>query len=298
MFKNISLISTLFILSYSYVWAQPIQDLSVRYPLAASKEKQVVLKNLDFKTVMMAFYQKEIQHIKISQLDNGQAEYVGIQSAQNTGVTENATAVLVFSPAQSYRDIDNEIRYLLSITEVGVDESQENLNFCGVCATFTQIYVFKKNNENQFVLLSKSIQDDGWLRGDLNYLPYPSEDIVKNIKMIGPKLKGYVEEQEYSRQGYSSTRLFIVPLDGNPRLKKLEVAGISHDNEVTGHEKIYNSQGEYHFLASEHDGLYDIAIHYSGTKGVLREGKEDIEVVNESHLYHYNEKKQQYLQVK
>ncbi len=113
MFKNISLISTLFILSYSYVWAQPIQNLSVRHPLAASKEKQVILKNLDFKTVMMAFYQKEIQHIKISQLDNGQAEYVGIQSAQNTGVTEDAAAVLVFSPAQPYRDIDNEMRYLL-----------------------------------------------------------------------------------------------------------------------------------------------------------------------------------------
>ncbi|MEG0486573.1 MAG: hypothetical protein RR575_01410 [Acinetobacter sp.] len=61
--------------------------------------------------------------------------------------------------------------------------------------------------------MSQSQDENGWLNLDYNYVPYPSEEIIKNIKKIGPKIKGYVEEQTYSRQGYSFTKLYIVPFD-------------------------------------------------------------------------------------
>ena len=64
--------------------------------------------------------------------------------------------------------------------------------------------------------MSQSQDENSWMNADFNYLPYPTENIVKNIRKIGPRIKGYVEEQAYSRQGYSTSTLYIVPFDENP----------------------------------------------------------------------------------
>ena len=67
---------------------------------------------------------------------------------------------------------------------------------------------------------------------------------------------------------------------------------------MTGDEQTYNTQGDYHFLDTEHDGLYDIEIQYSGTKRQYTATSYDIVPVNETHVYHYNEKQQKYIRVK
>lgn len=67
---------------------------------------------------------------------------------------------------------------------------------------------------------------------------------------------------------------------------------------MTGDERTYNTQGDYHFLDTEHGGLYDIEIQYSGTKRQYAAATYDIVPVNETHVYHYNEKQQKYIRVK
>lgn len=81
-------------------------------------------------------------------------------------------------------------------------------------------------------------------------------------------------------------------------MTKLEVAQISNDNEVTGSDKIYNRQADYHFLSTQHNGLYDIEIQYSGTQQIYVEDIAKIIPMNETHVYQYNEKQQKYVRVK
>lgn len=264
--------------------------------ISAQSNQAVVLKDLNFKTVMMAFYQKQLKHIVIPELDQEKAEYVGIQSAEHTAIRADQAGVLIFSPAEIYHNLKQEKRYLLTITEFGVDADDRSLNFCGACASFTQVFIFKKNDADRFELVSRSDQEEGWMNGDFNFLPYPPKSLTENIRQIGPNVQAYVEEQEYSRQGYSSTTLYIMPLDENLRIIKMKVAEIGHDNEVTGHDQIYNMQGDYQFLNTQHNGLYDIEIKYSGTQQIDdTNGKTIIVPKNTTEIYHYSKKMNQYM---
>ena len=259
---------------------------------------KIVVKDLNFKTVMMALHQRDLQYVKIPVLEQQQLQYVGIQNIENAQ-GEDASGVLIFSPAKTYRNIQNELRYLFTITQRAISPyNPDELEFCGNCASLPTVYIFQKNANQHYELLSQSQDESGWLNLDYSYVPYPSEEIIKNIKKIGPKIKGYMEEQAFSRQGYSFTKLNIVPFDENQTLSKLEVAEISNDNEVTGDERTYNTQGHYRFLKTQHDGLYDIEIQYSGTKRQYTTESYDIVPVNETHVYHYNEKQQKYIRVK
>ena len=276
-------------------------EKTTKQPIEKSVGKstdKIVLKDLNFKTVMMALYQKDLQHVKIPVLEQQQLEYVGIQNIENAQ-GEDASGVLIFSPAKTYRNARNEVRYLFTITQRPISPyNSQELEFCGNCTSLTTVYIFQKNSDQHYELLSQSQDENGWLNLDYSYVPYPSNEIIQNIKKIGPKIKGYVEEQAFSRQGYSFTKLNIVPFDENPTFTKLEVAEISNDNEVTGDERIYHTQGDYRFLKTEHGGLYDIEIKYSGTKRQYTTTSYDIVPVNEIHVYHYNEKQQKYIRVK
>ena len=279
-------------------FGNPVSTQNIAVKSVEKSKEKIILQDLEFKTVMMALYQKDIQYVKIQQLDNNNVDYVGIKNAEHTAISEKNDAVIVFSPAKIYRNAQNELRYLISTPEVSIDKNNEVLNFCGVCATFTQIYLFKKNTVGKFELISQSQDQTSWMNGDFDFSPYSTEKIIKNIRKIGPNVKGYVEEQAYSRQGYSNTQLYIVPFDEKPVMIKLDVAQIAHDNEVTGSDKIYNTHADYRFLSTEHHGLYDIKIHYWGTQQIYIGDTAKIISINETRVYHYNEQQQKYIRVK
>ncbi|MFW1972810.1 hypothetical protein [Acinetobacter bereziniae] len=140
---------------------------------------KTILKDFDFKTVINTFYQKQLQTTKIDQLDQQNISYIGIKNAEYTNALNSDDAVVVFSPARTYRNAQNELRYVFTITEVSVDKNNHELNFCGACATFTRVYIFKKNASSQFELISQSQDENSWMNADFNYLPYPTSDIVK-----------------------------------------------------------------------------------------------------------------------
>ena len=260
------------------------------------ENKNIILRSLDFKTVMMAFYQKEIKFVKIPELEQEHLQYVGVTDHENASNDEDK-AVLIFNAALPYRNKNNQLRYLLTLTKFPLSGgSSPSLRIGKFQVNQTTIYIFKKNQDGQFQLLSESAEK--LLNDDFMYLPYPSDKIIKNIKNVGSNIKGYVEEQEYSQNGYSSTKLIIMPFEDKPNIKSFEVAEIDSDNEVTGNDKIYNSHGEYYFLSTEHDGLYDIEIRYSGTKQIYIGDVAKIVPINETHVYHYNQAQQKYIRVK
>lgn len=263
--------------------------------LSLEQAKQpVILKDLNFKTVMMAFYQKQLKHIVIPELDQEKVSYVGINKAEHTGISDDQPAVLIFSPAETYETLDHQQRYLFTVTEIAVDSRDNRLNFCGACASFTRVFIFKKK-DGKFEFVNQSDDEFGWMNGDFNFKPYPSKSIIENIQKIGPNTQGYIEKQEYSRQGYSDTYLYIMPLNEKSNLLKTRIAHLEWNNEVSGSDEIYNTIADYRFLSTVHDGLFDIEIKYTGTDRQETEKGFKIVAMNETHIYQYNSKKQNYI---
>jgi len=275
-----------------------ITTVSAQIPLntALKQKKPILLKDLDFKTVAMAFYQKDIQFVKIHELEHEKLQYVGVKNAlDEQTVKENG--VLIFSPAKAYQNTNNETRYLLTITKFAISGlNSPRVEMGKFEFSETMIYIFKKNDQGQFQLLSES--SETLLNDDFVYLPYPSDKIIANIKSIGSKIKAYVEENEYSQEGYSSTKLRIMPFNDQPNIVSLKVAEIGKNNEATVNEKVYSNVGKYKFLKSEHDGLYDIEIKYTGTQRVDNSKGFVVKPMNETHIYQYNAKQQKYVRVK
>lgn len=112
--------------------------------MAENHHAKTILKDLDFKTVINTFYQKQLQTTKIDQLDQQNISYIGIKNAEYTNALNSDDAVVVFSPARTYRNAQNELRYVFTTTEVSVDKDNHELNFCGACATFTQFTSLRK----------------------------------------------------------------------------------------------------------------------------------------------------------
>lgn len=275
--------------------AQPIIELMENKK--NNEIKSVVLKDLNFKTVMKTFYQKDLQYVKISELDQKNLQYVGIKNLGNIHEGKES-GILIFSAAKPYQNKANESRYVLTVSQFAISEhNSQHIEMGKFAFSVTIIYIFKKNEHGQYQLVSHN-ENNCLLNDDFLYVPYPTDQIIKNIRNIGSKIKGYVEEQEYSQNGYSSTKLRIIPFDEQTDLISLDVAEIGNDNEATGNEETYNTHGDYHFLTSEHDGLYDIEIRYSGTKQIYVDDIAKIVPVNEAYIYHYNEKQQKYIRVK
>ncbi len=258
--------------------------------------KKIVLKDLDFKTVMLALYQKDIKFLKVSELEQEKIQYVGMQGDQSENSKDT---VLAFNPAEVYKNAQNEDRYLLTVTQFFLSDAKPSddhhilLGF--PMGSDTQVFVFKKNLDQNFEIVSRSF-DDTWSNQDWNYQPYPAGDIIKNIKNIGPEMLGYVEEKEQSAYGINETQLMVMALNDQAHIQKMKVAEIGLDNESSNEDKTYNMQAKYRFLKSEHDGLYDIEIKFSGTK--KDENADKIIPIKEIHVYQYNEKQQKYVRVK
>lgn len=256
-------------------------------------QKTIILKNLDFKTVMMAFYQKDIQHIVIPELDKNKEQYVGMKKDQ-----DGLVHVLIYAKPKQYLDNQKQERYLLTVSQVVVDEDLKEIQYCWVCTSSTDIYVFKINTDKKFELVASATGEDGWWGDSREDNTFSPEMILGGLGPVGPQVKGYIEEIELSKQGYTTTTLFIAPFNDRKNLKKLEIANTYESNDITGDERVYKTQGKYQFLKSVHDGLYDIEIQYSGTQ--RKQTKDDFKVIpmRETHIYQYNEKQKKYVRVK
>ncbi len=282
--KKIVLMASLSVLCATSVLAEPP---SVSVP---QKQKQAVtLKNLDFKTVMMAFYQHKIRHVVIPELDAEKVQYVGSEA-------DDIDTVLIFYPAEKYTNAANEERYVLTVSEMGVDKGRKEIIYCGACAVQTDVYLFSKTAQGQYQLVSQSVGENSWASSGYNISPYEPKAIVRQLELIGPKVKGYIEEDESGLQGYSITTLSIAPFDERSELKMDQIAEIRADDSATGADDTYAFEGQYRFLNSVHDGLYDIEIKYQGTQRADESRK--IVPMNETRVYHYNAKQQKYIQVK
>ena len=286
MIKKISLCFLLVGIFNTSLYAEERQKTLIK-----QNEQQIQLKNLDFKTVMMAFYSKQIRHIVIPELESDKQQYVGAN-------IDGEDAALIYLPPKTYQDQNNETRYLLTVSQVAVNKEDRTIIFCGICAVFTDVFIFEKNSKNQYQLISRTNSESSWSSDGFNYTPYEPESIIKDILQIGPNVKGYVEESFFSKQGYSTTTLMISPFSENPHLKLINVAVISDDNEATGSNETYSSTGKYRFLSSEHDGLYDIEIKYSGTQRADDSDRLKIVPKNEIHVYRYYKSKNEYVRLK
>ncbi|WP_374667583.1 hypothetical protein [Acinetobacter sp.] len=128
---------------------------------------------------------------------------------------------------------------------------------------------------------------------------YPAQ-IAKNMRRLGPAQQGILQEITEATHGERISELYVMPIADDQPLMQSNALDLDSDHEDSGEEVTYYKKARYKLLnstsnLSQHDGLYDIEIQYSGTKLKDSGGKQKAAPVNAVHRHQYNAKKQQYL---
>lgn len=258
-------------------------------------ETDAALLNLDFKTVMMRFYSKQIRQVNISELDKNKQQYTG-SLPDNQGRHQ----VLLFDAAQKFKNLKGEERYIVTVTHTVIDEDRKEIAYCGACYQLTDVFLFKKSSDGKFQLTTRSPENQGWYAPAYERQMYYPVQIVKNMRKLGTAQQGILQEMTESSHGESHSQLYVMPITDDQPLKQSNALNLGNDNEDSGEDETYHKTAKYKLLnsgsdKSEHDGLYDIEIQYSGTELKEHGGKQKAVPVNAVHRYQYNAKKQQYL---
>ncbi|NHB57271.1 hypothetical protein G9F32_04385 [Acinetobacter sp. 194] len=254
-------------------------------------KKTIILKDLNFKTVITTFYGNQLKHIVIPELDKTKTQYVGYQEKNDQ------IKALIYGEPVAYLNSSKQQRFLLTVSRVVIDEENKKINYCFACSSYSDVYIFQKNSNQQFELVSKATDEDAWVGMGMNDDTYNPNGILSNLVNVGPNIKGVVETVDVSRQGYSSKILYIAPMNELATFKMIEIAVLDSDNEATGDDKVWGYHGKYKFLNSVHNGLYDLEIKYTGTERLYSQTGSKIMPKKETHIYQYDDKKQSYIRV-
>lgn len=285
MMKNVCLsLIMLTMMNHTVTWAQTSSSTA-----STQSNQSVVLKDLNFKTVMMAFYQKQLKHIVIPELDQNKEQYVGRIP------DEGVDSVLVFDPAEKFLNASQEVRYILTVSRRAIDPDSKALLYCDACSAYTDVYLFKKNADGDFQLLTHSPKSNGWWSNGTDQPLYFSKGIVEDAILIGPNQKGLITTIDVASHGESLSILYVQPLFENQPLKQIKVAQLDSSNEDSGEDKIYKTQAQYQLLKTVHDGLYDIEIKYTGAQSIESKGQNKVIPINQTYIYKFNAKQQTYL---
>ena len=129
---------------------------------------------------------------------------------------------------------------------------------------------------------------------------YYLAQIAKNMRRLGLVQQGILQEiTASSSHGESYSQLYVMLIADDQPLMQSNALDLASDHEDSGEEVTYYKKAQYKLLnsplnLSQHDGLYDIEIQYSGTKLKDSGGKQKAAPVNAVHRHQYNAKKQQY----
>lgn len=267
--------------------------LAVNLESQLAANQAVVLKDLSFKTVMMSFYQKNMKAITIPELDAENRQYVGFSQYD-----PEINAVLVFDQAETFQNAANEPRYLLTVSKLKIQPESNKIEYCPTCSAFTDVYIFKKTENDQFQLINYSPVGEGWWSQGIKAPQYSAPALKKSLVSIGPKQKGILTKQEVSTYSEGYRALDVTPIYENKPLNQIRVAKLEASNRGSVYHKIFSTKANYKLLNSVNDGLYDIEIHLTGTRLIEQKSDFNLVPVNEKQIYQFNAKKQRYIRFK
>lgn len=84
--------------------------------------------------LIVVFYQKQLKHIVILELDQHKEQYIG--SILDQGID----SVLVFDPVEKFLNASQERPYILTVSTRAVDPDSKALQYYDACSADTDVY--------------------------------------------------------------------------------------------------------------------------------------------------------------
>lgn len=303
--KKILLISLGLILFQSELSAnvkiEPLEKNSL------STLKEVKIPDLSFKNIMRTFYGGRLINGNVQEIDYGSIDYDYSDAiiSNNLKPIENSILLTpppileklpkekydpetkktysvnqlfsfsdfygaVMSDVVKYKNKNNEDRYMLMVTTKGLKEDYTFIEY-RTALSIVDIYVFKKNADNTFSLVTRTPEnlepyyDDALVFAN----PYNDSDPIE-FKLIGNSVIGAISHSIFSStHGYFSYYWVILKLPENDYITlnwipKGEISG-ADENSPTYYE--YDST-----ITIQNDGskYFPLLVHYKGEKPIYR----------------------------
>lgn len=253
---------------------------------SASQMAQVKIKDLSFKEIMRQFYNGQITPTF--------ADDAYIDSLPNIGLFDTDSTVYrtvaLMHPIELYYSADDEQRYLVTIEKVLVDSNSSE--YCESCGSKADLYSFKKLNDRQFQLVSRTSES---VEFSSNYgsMNLQNNDLYDTLQSLGENLVGSIFMSGYMRQGYTTESWAVLHLPENDFINTYALGDAGSDNNGA-----YDSESSLNYdyegiveVMPEKSTYYPIKLTY---KGIAPDDPERPDFINKSFVRKFNPVKKAY----
>ncbi|MEK6199764.1 MAG: hypothetical protein N2B60_06010 [Psychrobacter sp.] len=253
---------------------------------SASQMAQVKIKDLSFKEVMREFYSGQMVPTVADDTYIDSLPNIGLGRADSTAYR----TVALMRPIELYDNTDNEQRYLVTIEKVLVDSNSSE--YCESCGSKADLYSFKKLNNGQFQLVSRTSESVDFSSIYIS-MDLQNNDIRATSESLGENLVGSIFKSGYMRQGYTDSSWAVLHLPENDFINTYALGDAGSDNsgqEEEGSPFYYSYEGVVEVMPTKAN-YYPIKLTY---KGIAPDDPERPNFINKSFVMKFNPVKKVY----
>ncbi len=237
----------------SFILILPVQINHAETGSYHSSTTPIVLKDLNYKTFFMKFYQKDIRYLKMQDVND--VASVGLDDGQGN------IRYAVYMPVQNYTNLNGEKRYIVWLQLF--DQEDGRINTGHPSRPIVEMYLFKKLANGNYQLLSQNYPEMD-VSGSWGESHLSSSDF-KSIRQVGKNQMGLFYGGGYTSTGEVSEWQYLIVLNENGWIQQYPF-GYSSSN-IGAHDEKDPEYGAYRIdyrlkPESSATSLYPIEVSY------------------------------------
>lgn len=253
---------------------------------SANQMAQVKIRDLSFKEVMRQFYSGQMTPTVADDPYIDSLPNIGLGRADSTAYR----TVALMHPIELYDNTEGEQRYLVTIEKVLIHD--DSLEYCFPCGSKADLYSFKKLNNGQFQLVSRTSESVEF-SSIYSSMDLQNNELYDNLQSLGENLVGSIFKSGYMRQGYTTESWAVLHLPENDFINTYALGDAGSDNNGAND---YESPSDYDYegiveVMPENAKYYPIKLTY---KGIAPDDPELTDFINKSFVMKFNPVKKSY----
>ena len=253
---------------------------------SASQMSQVKIKDLSFKEVMRQFYGGQMTPTVADDPYIDSLPNIGLGRADSTAYR----TVALMHPIELYDNTDGEQRYLVTIEKVLIHD--DSLEYCFPCGSKADLYSFKKLNNGQFQLVSRTSESVEF-SSIYSSMDLQNNELYDNLQSLGENLVGSIFKSGYMRQGYTTESWAVLHLPENDFINTYALGDAGSDKSGQEEEDspfYYSYEGVVEVMPTNAK-YYPIKLTY---RGIAPDDPERPDFINKSFVMKFNPVKKVY----
>lgn len=256
---------------------------------SAQQMAQTKITELSFKQVMRALYSGQMTDDYVHDEDLESLPHIGLGKPDK----ENERTVAVMHPVMPYKNIAGEMRYLVTIEKVQVDNDSGSLVACHACQATADLYSFKKLDTDLFQLVSKTSPK---VKFSSNYgrIQFDNSSLTQGLQPLGINLIGSVFKNSDMSFGTITQwwDVLHLPEDDYINVYHLGDAGEENGGQYDEDSPLHYDYKVSYKVQTDNSRYYPIMLTFKGDKPT--EDYESIEYVNHSIIKKFDPIKKEY----